>query len=288
MINLSALAGSIKSEVPGFEGKWHTIEFQPVLDVPQRFVIGVAISSRGRLREFRIAEDASKLKCFYGEGFSSSTWKWLREQLSADLLQAKGTVFSRHQSLSPQIYLGEGQYASGSDILSVLSRTYARVVTVSRSDAKPRAFGLPQQDLRKQISRMLKIKLGNRFEVVHQEYGIRIKEEDHFYTFDVNYDDAKVASSVVSASYADLSAAQLNIQTCFSDLMMYGKLREREQLGLAVLLPSTNNFSAMAISAWNRWWEGMSYKLKESNLMLFAESEQPEDLAEMMTDWYST
>lgn len=287
MINLSALAGSIKSEAPGFEGKWHTIEFQPVLDVPQRFVIGVAISSKGRLREFRIAEDASKLKCFYGDSFSGSTWKWLREQLSTDLVQAKGTVASKHQSLSPQIYLGEGEYASGSDILSVLSRTFARVVTVSRSEVKPRASGLPQQDLRNQISRMLKLKLGTQFESVHQENGIRIKEADQFYTFDVNYDDAKVASSVVSASYADLSAAQLNIQTSFSDLMMYGKLRKREQLGLAVLLPSTNNFSAMTVSLWNKWWEGMSYKLKESNLMLFAESEQPEELAEMMTDWYS-
>lgn len=286
MINLSELAASVASEAPGFEGKWHTIEFQPVLEVPQRFVIGVVLSSKGRLREFRIAEDASRLKCFYGEGFSSGTWKWLREALAADLEQAKGSAAAKHQSASPQISLGEGFYVSGADALSVLSRTFARVVTVSRIEAKPRTMGLPQQELRKQVSRMLKLRLGTQFEAVHQEHGIQIKEAGHVYTFDVNYDDLKVASSVVSASYSDLTSARLNIQTCFSDLMMFSKLRPREQLGLAVLLPSSDTFPKATVSAWKSWWDEMSYKLKESNLMLFAESERPEELSEMMTDWY--
>src|SRR3989475_5191188 len=35
-------------------------------DVPQTFVIGVALSEKGRLVDFRVAEDASRLKCFYG------------------------------------------------------------------------------------------------------------------------------------------------------------------------------------------------------------------------------
>lgn len=286
MINLSELASSIASETLGFEGKWHTIEFQPVLDVPQRFVIGVALSSKGRLREFRIAEDASRLKCFYGDAFGSSTWKWLRDALISDLQQARGSSVAKHQSASPQISLGEGFYVSGSDELSVLSRTFARVVTVSRIETKPRVMGLPQLELRKQVSRMLKVKLGTQFEAVHQEHGIQIKEADHVYTFDVNYDDHKVASSVVSASYSDLTSARLNIQTCFSDLMTFRQLRAREQLGLAVLLPSAQAFPKTTVLAWQSWWDEMSYKLRESKLMLFAESERPEELSEMMTYWY--
>lgn len=288
MINLSELASSLAHEASGFEGKWHIIEFQPVLEVPQRFVIGVALSSKGRLCEFRVAEDASRLKCFYGDAYNNSTWKWIRDELLADLQRAKGATLSKYESPSPQIHLSEGQYASGSDALAVLSRTFARVVTVSKAEVKPRSSGVAQQDLRKHMSRLLKLSLGAQFESVHQpEHGIRIQQEDLFYTFDVNYDDAKVASSVVSASYSDLALAQLNIQTSFSDLMMYGKLRQREQLGLAVLVPSTKNFSATVVSAWQKWWDSMSYKLKESDLMLVAESERPEELAEQMTDWYT-
>lgn len=287
MINLSALSNLVASEAPGFEGKWHTIEFQPELEIPQSFVIGVALSFKGKLVEFRVAEDASRLKCFYGDRFSKDTWGWLRNELLADLHDAKGCAVSKYESPSPQIHIGVGQYASGSDRLSVLSRTFARVVIVGQREAKQRSAGMPQHDLRLQMANLLKVRLGSEFEKIHQEEGCyRLMDGKTVHTFDINYDDSKIASSVVSASYVSLEKAQLNFSSSMSDLVMFNRLRPREQLGIAILVPSANTLPRSSVYAWDKWWDNMSYKLKESDLMLLGESERPEELAEMMQDWY--
>ena len=287
MINLRAFAESVSSEAPNFEGKWHTIDFQPELDVPQTFVIGVALSEKGRLVDFRVAEDASRLKCFYGKRFSNETWGWLRNELLADLKANKGNGIAKYESPSPQISFGIGHYASGTDRLSVLARTFQRVVTVIPNEVKPRVYGMAQQDLRSQMAGLLKQRLGTQFEVIHQDEDCyRVVDGSTVHTFDVNYDNLKVASSVVSASYVNLATAQLNLSSSMSDLLMFNKLRPREQLGLAILVPSKNTLPSASVYAWEKWWENMSYKLKESELMLLAEADQPEILAEIMQDWY--
>ncbi|GAB2482351.1 hypothetical protein GCM10027082_36400 [Comamonas humi] len=287
MIDLGALANSVDSEAPGFVGKWHTIEFQPELDVPQSFVIGVALSAKGRLLGFRVAEDATRLKCFYGNRFSQETWGWLRNELLIDLQRAKDFAIARYESSSPQIRFGQGQYASGTDHLSVLARTFDRVVTVTKLEPKPRSAGVPQLELRAQLADLLKVRLGVLFESVHQDGDFyRLMDGDAVHTFDVNYDDSKIASSIVSASYVSLEKAQLNFSTSMSDLVMFNRLRPREQLGIAILVPSANTLPRASVYAWEKWWDNMSYKLKESDLMLLAESERPEELAEMMQNWY--
>src|SRR5256885_5719172 len=75
------------------------------------FVIGVALSEKGRLVDFRVAEDASRLKCFYGKRFSNETWGWLRNELLADLKANKGNGIAKYESPSPQISFGIGHYA---------------------------------------------------------------------------------------------------------------------------------------------------------------------------------
>lgn len=287
MIDLSQLANATVAVAPGFEGKWHTIEFQPELHVPQFFVIGVALSRAGKLVNFRIAEEATKLQCFYGDRFSKDTWGWLRSELAADLQSAKTSPWSRYISASPQIRVGEGHYVSGSDANSVLSRTFERVVTVVAPERKPRNQGITQPALRQKMAELMKIRLSNRYEKISQpEGGLQIRDGDKFHSFDITYDDNETASSVVSACYLDLNKACLNVVTALADLEMFRHVRTRKQLGLAVLIPSSTLLPRANIDAWERWWDNFSYKMRESNLMLLAESERPEELAEKVQDWY--
>jgi len=287
MIDLSQLAQAPDAVAPGFEGKWHAIEFQPELHVPQFFVIGVAISRAGKLVNFRIAEQASRLECFYGDRFSKDTWGWLRGELTADLQSAKSAAFSRYESASPQIRIGQGHYVSGSDANAVLSRAFERVVTVTAFDRKPRNQGITQPALRLQMAQLMKMRLSTQYEAISQpEGGLQIKDGDRFRTFDITYDDQATASSVVSACYLDLKTACYNVVSAFADLEMFHKVRTRKQVGLAVLLPSTTYMPTTNVVIWHKWWENFSGKLRDSHLVLLAESERPEELAEQVQDWY--
>ena len=271
----------------GFEGQWHAIEFQPELSVPQRFVIGVALSQKGKLTHMRVAEEAGRLKCFYGNRFTADTWQWLRTELLADLNQARGTTLSKLQSASPQIMVSAGHYASGSSADAALSRTFERVVTVVSKDRAPRAQGITQPELRKMMARLLKVRMSTGFEAISQsDDGVLIANNGTVHAFDVTYDDGATASSVVSACYAGLDTAKMNVMAATNDLATFTRIRKREQIGLAVLQPSTEFFAAESVRAWQDWWGHFSYKLRESDLVLLAEASTPEALAEQVSNWY--
>ncbi len=271
----------------GFEGQWHAIHFQPDLSVPQTFVIGAALSSKSKLVAYRVAEEAPRLKYFYQNRFSKEVWSFLRTELVAELNGRLGKSPSGFASASPQLVLSSGHYVSGTSKDTVLSRTFERIVTVVAGDRKPRHTGIPQHELRQAVGNFLKLKFSSRFESISQpEEGLQIRDGDSVHTFDIGFDDSKVASSVVSASYSTLDKARLNVYNAMNDLTMYSAIRHREQIGLAVLLPTTDDFSKETVSFWNSWWDQESYKLKESKLFLIAESSRAEELADQVSDWY--
>jgi hypothetical protein len=69
---------------------------------------------------------------------------------------------------------------------------------------------------------------------------------------------------------------------------MFKAIRPREQLGIAVLMPSTEFFPKATVDAWGEWWSEESYKLRESKYILIAESDKVEILADQVLDWYPT
>ena len=96
MIDLRQLAKTHQAQYnKRFEGQWHAIDFQPDLTAPQCFTIGVALSQKGKLMHFRVAEEAPKLKCFYPQRFSKEVWQWLRQELLAELTHGRGTALDR-------------------------------------------------------------------------------------------------------------------------------------------------------------------------------------------------
>jgi hypothetical protein len=278
-----------KSDVTvGFEGHWHSIKFQPDLSVPQEFVIGAALSRKGKVVAYRIATEAPRLKCFYMDRFSKTVWKFLHDEVADEFELALGSASSNFRSSSPQISLSAGSYASGISQDSVLSRTFERIVTVTAHEKKLRASGVTQAELRTSISRILKIGMSSRYEQISLgENGLRIKDGDRFRSFDITYDNNKVASSIVSASYANIEASSLNVYKAIHDLTMFKAIRTREQLGIAVLMPSTAYFPKATVDVWSEWWAEESYKLRESKAVLIAESDQVEALADQVMDWYS-
>lgn len=287
--NLSALAQSIEgaSSAAVFEGRWHAIEFQPELDVPQFFVIGVALTRRGKLVVYRVAEEAARLKCFYGDQFTPATWGWLRTELLKELKAAADSAFNAYVSASPQVRISSGHYVSGSDAHSTLARVFDRIVTVTGSDKKPRVQGVGQSELRQQVTQMLKQRFSTRFEQFGlPEGGLSIQDKNTFHTFDVGYDDHKVASTVVSACYVHTATAQLNVFKALNDLRAFQRIRDREQIGLAVLLPTASLIPSTSVREWTQWWEDQAYKLGKSDQILLAQSESPEALADMVGDWY--
>ncbi len=136
------------------------------------------------------------------------------------------------------------------------------------------------------MARILKPRLSTRFDPIHQPSGLLIKERDVIHTFDVTYDDSVTASTVVSACYAQPENGQLNVMQALSDLYTFHRIRKREQIGLAVLLPSQELLPRESVRAWTAWWQEQSYKLRESELVLLAESTSVEQLADQLADWY--
>jgi len=279
---------TIKSDVlTEFVGNWHALEFQPDLSVPQKFVIGALLSHKGKIAAFRVAEEAPRLKCFYADRFSKQVWRYLRDEIQSEMKAAIGLAPGKFKSASPQIGLSAGSYASGISLDSVLSRTFDRIVTVVAGEKKIRMSGVPQAELRTSVAQLLKVSMSSRYEEISRNgNGILIQDGDLFRSFDITYDDAKVASSVVSASYASLDASSLNIYKAMNDLTTFKAIREREQIGIAVLTPSTEYFSKQTVQVWNDWWSDESYKLKQSRLLLVAESDRVDSLADQVMDWY--
>lgn len=287
MSNLRHLAPQDSTAAPGFEGCWHPIEFQPDLSVPQRFVIGVALSHKGKLTHFRVANEAGRLKCFYANRFSSTTWAWMHGELTAELAQAKGGSLLRYVSTSPQISVGSGHYASATSADVALSRAFERVVSVIGDGRKPRTQGVAQVELRETMARLLKLRMSTGYERISQpQAGLQISDSGKVHTFDISYDDESTASTIVSASYAGLDTARLNVMEATTDLETFMRIRKREQIGLAVLTPSPQLLPADAVRAWEDWWGNYSYKLRESDLVLLAESPSAEELAEAVVSWY--
>lgn len=286
MINLRHIANASNAQQAGFEGKWHAIDFQPDLTVPQRFVIGVALSQKGKLTHFRIANEAPKLKCFYAQRFSKEVWEWLQAQLSTELKQHEGSAVGQFASASPQITLGTGFYASASDANTALSRAFQRIVTVVGTEKRVNNRGLGQLDLRAQVGDLLKTTMKARYSEIAQPHGIQLLNDGLVSTFDIGFDDKVTAASVVSASYVSLDTAKINVITAINDLYMFLKIRKREQIGIAVLTPTTALLPPEAVNMWKIWWKNESEKLKDSELVLLAESDSPEQLASDVADWF--
>lgn len=283
---LSTLVGD--ADKPGFEGHWHAIELQPDLAVPQRFVIGVALSRNGKLDTYRLAEEAPRLKCFYEKRFSLDVWRFLRSELDSELKLHRGKPTKRYQSSSPQVSLGNGHFVSGISTDSALNRTFERIVTVVGKDRKPRATGINQAELRAAVGRWLKSSMSTRYEEIAQpEGGILIRHQDVLHQFDIGLDDHRTASSVISGCNAGMELSKLNVLTAWNDLNAFAKIRERDQIGIAVLQPTTQNIPAETVKAWSAWWADFTYKLKESSHVLLAEDTTPEGLALQVSHWYS-
>lgn len=134
LLTPSSYAGSVCASP--FEGRWHTIEYQPDLSVPQHFIIGVALSTGGVLTHFSLARHAENLRRFYGDRLHESTWTLLVSELSSELKAALGTRPSRFESRSPQVRLGEAFFIAGDSAEEALQRTFARVVVVEDSAAR--------------------------------------------------------------------------------------------------------------------------------------------------------
>ncbi len=289
MIDMDWVAAQAsQSPQPGFEGRWHAIEFQPELTVPQRFVIGVALSSKGKLTRFRVANEAPKLKCFYEQRYSTSMWKFLHQELESELTERTGLPVAKYVSGSPQVHLGVGHYVSGASADAALNRTFDRIVTVVRKDKPARLTGMAQAELRNSVSTLLKRQLQLRFDAIAQpEQGMIIKEGNVLHYFDVQYDTPKVACSVVSAFNSGLDTTQLNVLKAWTDLNALNRIRPKEQIGLAVLKPAPKFLPPSALNAWQDWWSDFTYKLRRDERILLAEETEVSVLAGHIGDWFT-
>lgn len=286
MIDLARVEPTHPSVEPSFEGDWLSVEFQPEPHVPQRFVIGAALARRGRLLAWRLASEAPRLACFYGDRFAKSTWKWLHDELEADLRAAEHTPVKAFQCRSPQISLTLGGFASGGTLDATLSRTFERIVTVvAHNKAKPRSEGVPQAELRRAVADWLMQRRPLEFARFAHPLGLLIRQGGEDHSFDIGYDDGAVAASVVSASYASLDNARLNVMTATADLLRYTRIRPRRQIGLAVLLPGSG-LPGEVRTAWSDWWRHESYKYRESGAFVLMESDEQEALASQVSDLY--
>jgi len=289
MIDMDWVAAQARQSLrPGFEGRWHAIEFQPELAVPQRFVIGVALSTKGKLVRFRVANEAPRLKCFYEQRYSNSVWKYLRQELESELTERTGLPVTKYVSGSPQVHLGAGHYVSGTSEDAALNRTFERIVTVVRKDKPVRLTGMAQAELRSSVSNLLKRQLQLRFDAIAQpEQGMIIKEGEVLHYFDVQYDNTKVACSVVSAFNSGLETTKLNMYQAWNDLNALNRIRPKEQIGLAVLKPAPKFLPQPALTAWQDWWSDFTYKLRSDNRILLAEETEVSVLADQIGDWFS-
>ncbi|TCJ14958.1 hypothetical protein EZJ19_08750 [Parasulfuritortus cantonensis] len=240
---------SIATKIPGvaFSGAWSTIEIQPDVFAPQRFTVGVVVQSPGERLHFKLLDDLRKFDCIYHSYFPQ---KSIREIMAhAEETLRRGV---QQKIAIPEIVfdtyclsLSQPQYTSGDDLELTVERLFREVVIMSPipNKLKSEFESMDTPHARKIVNDELKRIAHLDFDRIVNEnnQGILLEEDGVKHYLDLNLLTARACGSVTSAVYKTPQSVELNLLKSSRDLTTYSRVRKLNDVGLFLLLPSSDS-----------------------------------------------
>lgn len=219
----------------GFTGLWRTIEWQPDLFSPQRFIVGITVESPSTdARSFRLMDQPTRLDCFFRPWPITQDFNWA-------LAAARRALTSKSNAPIPchNITLSDGLFISGESLESTAETLFNEMVLAARpwNDSGPADAVGPDTDVvRKEVNALLKRMVGLDFERIVREKGETLSE--HF--FDVTLAPDHGAGSVVSACFKSPTSIELHLLRAAQDTSAYATAQHRDSKAIFVRMPSTD------------------------------------------------
>lgn len=225
-------------------GDWATVEMQPDAFVPQRLTVGVVVQGEGERLHFKLLDDFKKFECLYGDRFTTRAVRELMARAEQTLrrgVQAKQPITAMDFGTSA-LSIGRPLPTSGDDWEQTIERLFGEVVVMApHADTKKKGDfeSLDTQKARQLVNQHLKIIAKMDFErIVTDSDGILLELDGQRHWLDVNLTPPGACGSVISAVYKTVQSVKINLLEASRDLTTYARVRETDDTGLFLLLPS--------------------------------------------------
>lgn len=287
MSHIALPAMALQRAAPVFRGRWYSIEYQPDIFSPQRYVIGAAILEEGGPWHARILESTRFFRFVYGQDFSENEYELIRS-IIFDLLESKPESDSNEKTISlgsPQIILSKGGSTSGPSADAALTRIFDRIVAIRR-DSNKRVFSpMENRDVKKNVLSELRRIANLDFERITVESAQLQVIGGKKYSYDIDLLTSQAAGSIVSAWYSSADRILGNLLRASIDVQSFARIRNIPQIGLYVLKPDEPH--GIAARTWSEIEESYAEeteKLEQAGVRVMS-SPEASALAQDAYEW---
>lgn len=239
----------VSMSAPAFTGRWATLELQPDLFSPQRFVVGVVLVDADSSIRFRLLEDLSAFECVYGRSEAAAirsligaAEKGLLRAVASGVRDASGVAFE-----CDNVSISVEMPTSGQSPEAVLARLYNDVVVMEPQPERAHTPFVSLDSL--QVRRLVADELKRIAGIDHERIFVKGDEQlvkdaqGGVHRLDVSLRTRGGAGNIVSAVYKTPTTIELNLLRASRDLAAYGALRRLNSLALFVMSASPEQFS---------------------------------------------
>lgn len=279
-----------KTPAPAFSGAWSTVELQPDVFVPQRFIIGVVVQSLGDRLHFKLLDDFKKFECIYHDQFPQRSVRELlayAEQALRHAVQTK-TAIPEVAFETSCLTLSPPQYTSGEDRETTVERLFSEVVVMAKKSYKkgsdfesidtPHARQLVNAEL-KRIAQMDYESIVN-----PNSQGVLLEEDGIKHFLDLNLLTMTACGSVTSAVYKTAQSVELNLLKSSRDLTTFSRIRKVNNIGLFLLTPEPSTIEEKDHKRIENVIDEYEWKLELDGFTVVSLA-SPTDLAKKIYDW---
>ncbi|AZS50425.1 hypothetical protein DM558_06385 [Entomomonas moraniae] len=109
------------------EGSWFNILLRPDIFTVDQVSIGVGFIDKNNTLHVKVANDLSKLKCFYGDNIDVNELQYLTEIIANEYDRINYNLAEK-SIISPQISFSAPAYAAGDSVNTILENFYNRTI----------------------------------------------------------------------------------------------------------------------------------------------------------------
>ena len=237
---------AIKISAPAFSGNWSTIEIQPDIFSPQKFIIGVVVQPENNRLHFKLMDEFKKFECIYGDRLPQSIVRELfsyAEQTLRKAAQDK-TLLTEIKFDTENIMISAPQFTSGNDSEITIERLFNEIVVMAPHQLKSgREFeSIDTNKVRVLVNQELKRIASLDYEkiVLPETTGLLYEDTDNHskHYLDFNLLTKSACGSVVSAVYKSPTTIEINLLRSTRDLTTYSRIKNLNHTGIFLLLPN--------------------------------------------------
>jgi len=215
----------------GFAGVWRTIEWQPDLFTPQKFIIGVIIETSAK-RAFKLMDGPHRLECFFKPAP-------ITQEFNGMMAHLRHTLAENNPLLSHNLSISDGLFIQGGSMSDKLDQLFNEIVVAARpaqEGTRNESVGPDTDTVRKTVASELKRIMGLRYEQVARENGETLANHH----LDVPLAPTHGAASIISGCYRSTSTIETKLLRAANDINAYAAALKKPKKAIFMQMPDAS------------------------------------------------